>query len=104
MIRPTRDRVLVRMLGRYDDYRNPLGLELVDQQKHWQGGARRGRVVSVGAGVQSVKPDDVVIFRADAGFTMDGDSEVQNEVYGEGHRWLKVEDCFAVEEPREVSA
>ena len=104
MIQAARNRILVKVIGRYDDLKNPLGLNLVDQQKHWQGTARRGEIISVGPGVTDVSPGEIVVYRADAGFSLDGDPELQNEVFGEAHRWLKIEDCMAVEEPREVLA
>ena len=101
-IRANRNRILVKLLPRYETERNPLGLELVDGEKHWRGGLRRGLVTSVGVGVREIKVGDILYFKADAGFSMDGDPEMKDEVYGEGFRWLKFYEVEGVEEPEPV--
>jgi len=93
--------VLVKMLPAYDDLPNKLQLDLSaaeGKKRHYEHTYRRGVVASVGKDVKEVKKLDVIIFRGDAGFTMDGDPEVENEIYGEGYRWLKAHECLAVEE------
>ena len=100
MIKAARGRILVRIKPAIEDIKNPLGLTLVDKKKHFEHSSRRGSVESVGAGVHGVVVGDVVIFRGDAGFTMDGDPEVgERQGYGENeYRWLKEHELLAVEE------
>lgn len=98
MIRPTAKRILVKMLPAQDDLANPLNLTLVDQKKHFEHSTRKAVVVAAGSGTKDVKTGDRVVIRGDAGFTLDGDPEVQRAEYGESYRWLKEHEIEAVEE------
>jgi hypothetical protein len=97
--------ILVEVFPRYAGEKNPLGLVLVDQQKHFEGTVRRGRVVNTAAHVESVKVGDVVHFKATAGFTLDGEIlDAENPLKGESMRFLRERECLAVEENAEVPA
>ena len=98
MIQATRNRILVKLLPVTDDVSNTLNLVLVDKKKHYEHTSRKGKVASVGRGVRYIAVGDVVVFRGDAGFSMDGDPENQREIFGESHRWLKESDVLAVME------
>ena len=102
MITPTKNRLLVKMLPRYDDRPNPLNLKLVDKQKHWSG-IRRGIVDSVGRNVDTVKPGETVVFEGSAGFTLDADGLTEYQDADNSWRWLEEKDCLAVEEPVPVT-
>lgn len=105
MIRASRGRLLVKVLPAIDDIHNPLNLTLIDKKKHFEHASRKGEITSVGAGVYGVRVGDIVVFRGDAGFTMDGDPEVQRPEFGESYRWLKESDCMAILEPvKELAA
>lgn len=79
-----------------------MQLVLVDKQKHYAG-VRRGEVQAVGRGVYDVKAGDVVVFRADAGYTFDVDPDRPEIQDSENNfHWLKEPDCLAVEEPLPV--
>ena len=94
----------MKLLPVYDGEFNKLNLTIIDKKKHYDHVSRRGVVESVGVGVYGVSVGDVVVFRGDAGFSLDGDPEVENEIYGKGsangtfYRWLKESDCIAVVE------
>lgn len=94
------------MLPAYSDLANLLNLEIVEKKRHFDYTYRRGVAESVGEGVDGVVVGDVVVFRGDAGFTLDGDPEVgERRGYGEEHwRWLKQHECLAVEEKAEAGA
>jgi len=98
MIKPRGSRVLVKMIDAINDLDNKLCLTLVDKKKHFAHVTRRGTVQAVGPDVRLVSAGDVVVIRGDAGFTLDGDPEVERPEYGENYRWLKEEECLAVEE------
>jgi len=96
--------ILVELIDRYADEKNPLGLTLVDTQKHFEGKVRRGKVMLTAGHMESVKPGDVVLFKATAGFTLDGDPvDPTNPLKGEKMRFLKEHECIAVEEKFEVA-
>lgn len=97
MIQPTRGRILVRMLPVTGDLSNSHDLIIVDKKKHFEHKSRRGRVEATGRGVWAVSVGDVVVFRGDAGFSMDYDPE-QERLDESVYRWLREDDCLAVEE------
>lgn len=99
MITPTRDRLLVKMLGAYDGIPNPLGLKIVDQERHWRHKSRKCKVLAAGPKVEYVAPGDVVIISGEAGKTLDG----VGAGLGEEYRWLVESDCLAAEESESVS-
>jgi hypothetical protein len=101
-IKANRGRILVKKLPRHSDYANKLNLVLVDQQKHYVG-VRYGEIQSVGKGIYEVKPGDVVLFRADAGFTLDPESGSDIQDSENSFHWLKESDCLAIEEPLELA-
>lgn len=98
MIKACRGRILVKLLSVYDGQPNPLNLTIVDKKKHYDHTSRRGVVESLGAGVHGIGLGDVVVFRGDAGFSLDGDPEFDRPEYGTEYRWLKESDCMAIEE------
>lgn len=90
--------VLVEMIPRYADALNPLGLTWVDRKKHFEGDVRWGRVVRLADGVSWLSVGDVVVFKASAGFTLDGDvMDPEHPLKGETFRWLRQSECLAVE-------
>lgn len=99
MIKANRSRILVKLADVYDGVPNPLNLTRVDQKKHYDHKARRGVVESVGSLVHGISVGDVVVFRGDAGFSLDGDPEFQErQGFDVSYRWLKESDCLAKEE------
>lgn len=96
MIKPSRGRVLVKLLSATLDLPNKINLTLIDSKKHFDHSSRKGVVTAVGAGIFDVAVGDVVVFRGDAGFSLDGDPEVERAEFGEGFRWLKKNDLLAV--------
>lgn len=109
MIKASRGRILVKLLSVYDGEFNKLNLTIIEKKKHFEHVSRRGVVESVGKSVYGVSVGDVVVFRGDAGFSLDGDPEVDNEIYGKGstngtcYRWLKESDCLAILETYSVA-
>ncbi len=103
MIKPTRGRALVRLLPANMDLPNNFNLTLIDTKKHFDHASRRGVVVALGAGKFDVAVGDVVVFRGDAGFSLDGDPEVERPEFGEGFRWLKKNDLLAVFDESKVA-
>lgn len=99
MIKASRYRILVKMVPVTEELLNSLHLTLVDQKKHWDHTARKGVVQSVGGGVYGIRVGDVVVFRGDAGFSMDGDPEFAHQDQENSYRWLKRDDCLAILEP-----
>jgi hypothetical protein len=97
VIKANRGRILVKVIPRYGDLQNKLQLTLVDKKKHYVG-TRKGEVISVGRGVYEVAVGDVVYFRGDAGFTLDGDPEFAYQDSDNNFHWLKESDCLAVED------
>lgn len=106
IVRPRR-RILVKMLPVKGDYHNPLGLEILDQKKHWNHQFRRGRVVAFDPVIMWHVPDlmlgDVVVFNGSAGFTLDGDVMDDDDKYedplkGENFRWLHWKEIDAIDE------
>ena len=95
MIRPLRNRVMVRLLPRYGDMEAKLNLVLVDGKKHYQD-VRRGVVEAAAEGVRSVKAGDTVIFYGDRGTSFGMDDNGVND--GTECRSLSVRDILAVEE------
>lgn len=88
----------MKMLPAQDDLSNKLQLTLVDQKKHFEHATRRAVVVAVGRTTREVRMGDRIVIRGDAGFTLDGDPEVERPEYGESYRWLKEHEIDAVEE------
>jgi hypothetical protein len=86
------------MLPATEDISNSIHLILVDKKKHFEHTTRRGEVTSVGLGIYGIVVGDVVVFGGAAGFTLDGDPEFDRPEKGEEYRWLKPEECLAVED------
>ena len=95
MIKPTRDRVLVKMVPAVDQIHNPIKLVLIDQQKHWGHKVRWCKVLAIGPDVKVVNPGDVVVIEGSAGKTLDG----EDIGYGEEYRWLDEAECLALVAP-----
>ncbi len=92
VIRPLRDRLLVKLLPRYE---SKIPIILVDKQKHFAG-TRRGVVEFIGPRVRDIKFGDTILFSGDLGesFGMTGES------INDGTEWrqLREGDVLAVEE------
>jgi len=101
MIKPLPNRILVKLLPRYESKNN---LILVDKRKHFEG-SRRGEVLAVGSGIRELKAGDVVWFHGAQGksFGKNSNDEVTD---GVDFRTLRSKDVLGVEEevPREVAA
>lgn len=99
-MKPMRGRILVDLLPVSDEFKNHFNLVIVDMKKHFQHTTRRGKVVGIGAGVYGVCVGDVVVFRGDAGTTIDFDPSGLNGIGDENsQRWLVESDCMAILEP-----
>jgi len=99
VIKAYRNRILVKMLPVTADFQNSLDLVLVDGKKHFDHKSRRGVVESVGKFVRLVKAGDEVLFRGDAGYSLDYDPDSKVNLDEHSYRWLKEADCLAVLEP-----
>lgn len=101
MIKPIGNRILVKLLPRYDGISEKLNLTIVDKKKHYDG-VRRGRVECVADGVKSVSAGDIVLFSGEAGESFGMDERGVND--GTEWRRLRVSDILAFEEKEEAVA
>jgi co-chaperonin GroES (HSP10) len=102
MITPLRGKILAELLPSEEHF-NKIGLVIVDKKKHFEHSTRRGKIIAVGDGVDSVKVGDIVLFRGDACISTDmdwDDKEIKNENY---QRWIKESDCLCLEYAEEVA-
>lgn len=95
MIKPLRDRLLVKLLPRYE---SKIPIVLVDKQKHFSG-VRRGTAEYLGPRVRDIKFGDTIYFGGDAGESFGMDSGGIND--GTEWRQLRESDVLAVEEFQE---
>lgn len=97
-ISPTNDRLLVELLPSTSQFENTLNLQLVDKSKHFRHPSRRGKILAAGPRVRNVRVGETVVFRGDAGYSMDYDPDRIHQLDENTHRWLRESDCLAVEE------
>lgn len=95
MIKMLPNRILVKVLPRYEGQEKKLDLILVDKKKHYEE-IRRGTVEAMGRGISSVVAGEVVLFRGDAGESFGMDAGSAND--GTDYRRLSAKDILAVEE------
>ena len=92
MIQPLPNRLIVKVLPRYE---SKLNLTFVDKKKHYED-IRRGEVIAVGRYIREIRSGEIVWFHGDEGDSFGSESGMAND--GTDYRRLKQAACLAVEE------